>query len=118
MKTMLLILFLILPASAMAQDRKPRVSLDAQDGELARLLRDELTNSNVVVTTAKRGDYEITAAISPLGEDVGCRGVIGVLLIEGRDGKQLSAFIASDAGALARQMAQRLNEGLQTAKGK
>lgn len=118
MKTMLLILFLILPASVMAQDRKARVSIEAQDGELARLLRDELTDSNVAVTTAKRGDYEITAAVAPLGEDIGCRGIIGVLLIEGRDGRQLSAFIASGVASLARQMAQRLNEELQTHKGK
>src|SRR5687767_11684802 len=54
----------LLGAAAIAQDRKPRVSVAAQDGELARLLRDELTDSNVAVTTAKRGDYEMTAAIA------------------------------------------------------
>ena len=115
MKTMLLILLLILSASAMAQDkaRAPRVSVSAQDGELARLLSDELNNSHVAVTTAKRGDYEITAAIAPLDSDTGCRGVIGVLLIEGRSGKRLSAFIASDVAALARQMAQGFNKELQ-----
>jgi len=104
---LLLVGFLAGAHSAFAQDRKTRVSVVAQDGELARLLRDELSNSNVAVTTARRGDYEVTAAISPLSEDTGCRGVIGVLLIEGRDGRQLSAFIASDIAALARQMAGR-----------
>lgn len=110
MKTMLLILFLILFASVIAQDKKSSVRITSESPELGKLLRDELAGGSVAVTTTKRGDYEITAALAPLGEDTGCRGLVGVLLIEGRDGRQLSAFIASDLGALARQMAGKLAE--------
>lgn len=113
MKTMLAVLFLILFASVMAQDKKSSVRITSESPELGKLLRDELAGSSVVVTATKRGDLEVTAALSPLGEDTGCRGVIGVLLIESRAGRQLSAFIASDVSALARQMAQRLSKGKQ-----
>jgi len=108
MKRKLLIILLMLSIPVFSQDKKPHVRISAENSELNRLLRDELTSGNIAVTTTKRGDYEMTAAISPLGEDTGCRGVIGVLLIEGRDGRQLSVFIASDPSALTRQMAERI----------
>jgi len=103
-------LILLLTLLASAQEKKSRLSIRSENPEIVRLLRDALTGADVALTASRRGDYGVTVAISPLGEDTGCRGVAGVLLIEGRDGKHLSAFIASDPAALAGQMAQRLNE--------
>ena len=116
MKTMLLILFLILPASIGAQQpfAPLRVSVTAESGdeydrELKRLVADELRRGARVAFVSRAADFDVTLTAGPLDESSRCAGVIGAMLVvDERGRRRLSIHTGSDLKALAHHLAEKL----------
>jgi hypothetical protein len=121
MKTMLLILFSILPASAMAQELKPRavepirveLAVDESDTvslELQRLIRERLkANRAAVFPSNGRLDYSIMITADALDGETRCAGYLGALVAVDTTGRpRVKVFTGSDMSALADRMAKSI----------
>lgn len=99
MKTMLLIFLLILSASAMAQDRKPRAvePIRAEivtkmenseiDGKLHKAFRAELNKKRAVALGTAKADWRIYLGITVVTLDGTPRGYAGALMLIDRTGE-------------------------------
>jgi hypothetical protein len=121
MKTMLLILFSILPTATFAQDLKPRavepirVSITTADGapniELASKLRSELQKSGFAAIVTRRGRLAVFLDVAPFGNATECEGYsVAAFIMDRRrkDSGTLRAYSAASLDALARYLAGEL----------
>lgn len=117
MKTMLIVLFLILPAPSLAQTVKAvepiRVSIssldsnDDHDQEVTRLLRDELKQRRNLIMATRRTEYEVFVAVEPITE---CDGFVAGMLVVTVDGPRLSLHTGRDLPGLARYLSEWLQK--------
>jgi hypothetical protein len=117
MKTILLILFSILPVSAFAQDLGPRpiapvrVVVSAPQGELADDAREELRRSGDVVIVERKPDFEIRLNGRRI-DSSGCHGyAVAALVIRRSDNlHDLNIYIGSDIQELAKFIVETINK--------
>ncbi len=125
MKTMLLILFLILPASVMAQDRPAVVELvkvrivtekDQQtdvSAEFHRLVKAELRRFRNVALVSSKPNYNVYVGIMPLEFEGRNTGYAGAVFVRGADHYWLELKAGRTLAEVARQLAARIKVVLQ-----
>lgn len=118
MKTVLLILFFVLPALGQDRSARPldsvRVEIASGEGseaaELARLVRAELrARGDVVFPSRSAVDLSVVIAASRLDDDVQCGGfVAATLVVDGRGKSKLWLDSAGDLEALGKMITRSL----------
>jgi len=123
MKTTLLILFLILPATCLGQDEKARalvpirvavIASTGEDWDFRMHVVRELQGLRSVEVSKDRPDVTVQLAAERFQGD--CRGVVAAVYIRARSGNELHVFAGADWQEIARSLTVTIKEVIETGK--